>query len=141
MRTLWDLYFLGNKNLHINNEDGTINEYHNISPYRVIKLMDLEDQKDKTLIKAKFVIDTLVLKLDNREDRRLLYSDDLTVAVCDNLFNVYFQKLFDTLINNDLSSDNVDAEISIATTNFKSIKFTTMYDKIKLYNLNQNNNE
>ena len=43
--------------------------------------MDLEDQKDKTLLKAKFVIDTLVSKLDNREDRRLLYSDDLTVAV------------------------------------------------------------
>ena len=85
MRTLWDLYFLGNQNLHINNEDGTINEYHNISPYRVIKLMDLEYQKDKTLLKAKFVIDTLVLKLDNREDRRLLYSDDLTVAISDNL--------------------------------------------------------
>lgn len=46
MRTLWDLHFLGNQNLHINNEDGTITKYHNISPYRVIKLMDLEYQKD-----------------------------------------------------------------------------------------------
>ena len=50
MRTLWDFYFLGNQNLHINN-------------------------------------DTLVL-IDNREDRRFLYSDNLTVAVSDNLFNV-----------------------------------------------------
>ena len=53
-----------------------------------------------------------------------------------------FQKLFDTLIKNDLSNDNVvDAEINIATTSFRSIKFTTMYDEIKLYNQNQNNNE
>ena len=96
------------------------------------------------MLKGKFVIDTLVSKLDNRNDKRLLYSDDLTVASSDKLFNVCFQKLFDTIINNNNAQsyndiNNNDAEINIVSTNFGNIKFTTMYDKIKLYfNLNRN---
>lgn len=112
----------------------------------------MEDKNDKSLHKAKFVIDYLVSLLDNNEgNKRILYGTNLTVSISDSLFNQSFQKLFNVLFNynnnnhddvNNAEDDyTVNNDINIACTNFGSLKFTTIYDKIKQYLHRINNDE